>query len=69
MTNKTNNEDLVELLDDVVNSLSNYKLLQHRNKDRIGAGLTDRLIQEVKSQIETLGYDPKTLYKLENDND
>ena len=69
MTNETNNEALVELLDNVVNSLSNYKLLQHRNKDRIGAVLTDRLIEEVKSQIETLGYDPKTLYKLKNDNE
>ena len=65
MDNETN-EDLVELLDDVVNSLSNYKLLQRRNKDRIGAVLTGRLIEEVKSQIETLGYDPKTLYKLED---
>jgi len=64
MTDKTSNEDIVELLDDVVNLLANYKLLQRRNKDRIGSVLTDKLIEEVKSQIETLGYNPKTLHKL-----
>jgi len=64
MTNKTSNEDIVELLDEVVGTLANYKLLQRRNKDRIGYVLTDKLIEEVKSQIETLGYNPKTLHKL-----
>lgn len=66
MTNETSNEDLVELLDDVVNSLANYKLLQRRDKDRIGAVITKELIEKVKSQIETLGYNPKTLHKLED---
>jgi len=66
MTNETSNEDLVELLDDVVNSLANYKLLQRRDKDRIGAVITKELIEKVKSQIETLEYNPKTLHKLED---
>ena len=70
MTNETSNEELVEalveLLDDVVNSLASYKLLQCRGKDRFGAAITKELIEKVKSQIETLGYNPKTLYKLED---
>lgn len=57
-------EKLVYLLDDVVNALSNYKLLQRRTSDTVGAMVTSVLIKQAKRAITDLGYDPTTLLPM-----
>ena len=57
-------EKLVYLLDDVVNTLANYKSLQQRTSDNVGSMVTSVLIKQVKRAITDLGYDPTTLHPM-----
>lgn len=59
--NDEKHKEVVYLLDDVINSLANYKSLQRRTSDNFGAKLTSELIAEVRTVISDLRYDSRTL--------
>lgn len=44
-------QEAIDLLDDVINTLANYKSLQRKNSDRIGAEVTSKQISEIKDFI------------------
>lgn len=46
-------QEAIELLDDVINTLANYRSLQRKNSDRIGAEVTSKQINEIKDFIIT----------------
>ena len=44
-------QEAIDLLGDAINALANYKSLQRKNLDRIGAEVTSKQICEIKDFI------------------
>lgn len=60
-------QEAIDLLDDAINSLANYKSLQRKSLDRIGAEVTSKQINEIKdfiiaNQVTTNYYANKEKY-------
>ncbi|HET8687771.1 MAG TPA: hypothetical protein VFM18_14055 [Methanosarcina sp.] len=49
-----NQTELKELLEDVVDALSNKRLLQKRNKDVVGVEITSHIIDRCKDALSDL---------------